>query len=323
MPCYHPLTGIIDGEKRTASGKPLIRIVPAEVAACIQDQSSIVKLPCGQCIGCRLDYSREWANRLILELQDHDPDDCWFVTLTYDNDHIVDLCRSEKGFYSLNKRDLQLFMKRLRRSIEPAKVRFYAVGEYGGHTLRPHFHLILFNAPLAQWSMEQLHKSAIGYVYQSSELLNGLWPFGYNVCAPVTWESCAYTARYMLKKLKGKESDFYDSEGLERPFATMSRKPGIGKSYFDSMENFAESTFICAPAGNGVKQFPPPAYFERQFEQIDPEASANRKALKKSIAIERRQLELQLTDLDEEAYLAVKEIQFKRKLKSLDVSRTI
>lgn len=323
MPCYHPLTGVIDGEKRTASGKQLIHIVSADTAARIEDQSSVVKIPCGQCLGCRIDYSREWANRLILELQEHDPDDCWFVTLTYNDVSLAEQCKTEKGSYSLNKRDLQLFMKRLRRSIEPSKCRFYAVGEYGGLSLRPHFHLILFNAPLAQWPMEQLHKSSQGYVYQSSDLLKHIWYYGYNVCAPVTWESCAYTARYMMKKLKGVESDWYDLAGVEKPFATMSRKPGIGEGYFEHMENFSESSYIVAPAGDGVKQFPCPSYFERKFDEIDPEASANRKAMKRALAIEHRQLELAQTDLDEEAYLAVKELQFKRKLKSLDVSRTI
>lgn len=305
MSCFHPLLGLIVG--KTESGKMNIKVLPSgtDPKPYIDRGFEVTQIPCRQCIGCRIDYSREWANRLVMELQYHDPDKCWFVTLTYDdfyvNDHCMVIGEDQKVHYSLVKRDLQLFMKRLRKYM-PDKIRFYACGEYGEHTLRPHYHLILFNCDLGSESMDPVSKSKLGFQYFNSEIIRKTWKFGFNICAPVTWESCAYTARYMLKKLKGFEAEWYDYFSVERPFTIGSRKPGIGRSYFEDHKDLSEVSYWPVNSGGRIVRISPPGYFERLYEDLDPVGSENRKALKKALAVERQNLILSKTDLSDIEY---------------------
>ena len=164
MPCYHPLVGIFDG-KYNENGKKVFKIegklVPSEVK--IMHPGSVT-IPCGRCIGCRLDYSRSWADRMMLEMESCDRK-AIFLTLTYNNSHGVPCMVSDyeageneyfpqdglvrlngdKAYlceaFTLYKRDVQLFMKRLRKHFKERKIRFYAAGEYGDHTFRPHYHI--------------------------------------------------------------------------------------------------------------------------------------------------------------------------------------
>lgn len=326
MSCYRPLLGVQDGVN--PSGKPHISVKPHGTDPAPFEQSGFETMPirCGQCIGCRIDYSREWANRLILELQDHDQYLCHFVTLTYDDSSLNDRCfvigEDDQPHYSLNKRDLQLFMKRLRNRVGSG-VRFYAVGEYGDQSQRPHYHLILFNCPLSDYDSKLIGKSKLGFEYRSSSLLERVWPYGYNIIAPVTWESCAYTARYMMKKLKGDSRHVYDYFGVEKPFSVASRKPGLGKAYYENHSDLSEVAYWSIAAGDSSKHVPPPAYFKRLFEKDQPEAAENRKELIKAIASERRRLQLAGTDLDELTYLANEEKQLERKLSVLKNYRTL
>ena len=174
----------------------------------------IVQVPCGQCIGCRIDRSRQWANRCMLELQYHDS--AYFATLTYDDFHVP------KAYYAdpatgeahqsltLCKRDFQLWMKRLRKKFGDDKIRFFACGEYGGSTRRPHYHAILFGLHLDDLVKYKTVKEGDGYyTYYNSESFQSPWPYGFAVIGQVTWESCAYVARYVTKKLTGEQADFY------------------------------------------------------------------------------------------------------------------
>ena len=129
MACFKPLTAY-RGREKHGSGKPKI------VFSHHLSQTGVeLLLPCGRCIGCRLERSRMWALRCVHEAQLHSENS--FITLTYNDDHIP-----RDG--SLNKKHFQDFMKRLRKSIAPKKVRFYHCGEYGPKLLRPHYHAILF-----------------------------------------------------------------------------------------------------------------------------------------------------------------------------------
>ena len=99
-------------------------------------------VPCGSCISCRIAKRREWSLRLLHELSYHD--DAVFLTLTYDDAHVP-------PNMSLRKRDLQLFMKRLRIKLDRLGIehciKYFACGEYGTRTKRPHYHLLLWNFP--------------------------------------------------------------------------------------------------------------------------------------------------------------------------------
>lgn len=148
-----------------------------------------IQVPCGCCIGCRLDRSRQWAVRCVHEasLFEHSS----FVTLTYSAENLIS--------YSLQYRDFQLFMKRLRKSCGPT--RFYMCGEYGEDNGRPHFHSLLFGCRFAdQVAIKQL---SCGDILYRSPQLERLWPFGFSSIGAVTFDSAAYVARYAQKSLVG------------------------------------------------------------------------------------------------------------------------
>lgn len=153
-----------------------------------------------------------------------------FITLTYDD-------QSVPADYSVKLRDWQLFMKRLRHT-QPGKVRFFAVGEYGDIGLRPHYHALLFNCDFPDKKF--IKKSQFGRVY-TSELLRELWPHGSHEIDSVTQRSADYCARYTLKKQNGDRADPHytrvspidgNTYRVATEFCVMSRRPGIGHTWF-------------------------------------------------------------------------------------------
>ena len=150
MSCYHPMIGKPTGEF-WPSGKKKYSFTHGDPMIAREIWPGCIVVPCGHCIGCRLDYSRRWADRQMLELATAKKG--LFVTLTYDQDHVPingDPDTGEAFGYSLDKKDLQDFMKRLRRKFDGTgekpmvQIRFFASGEYGPTTRRPHYHCTLF-----------------------------------------------------------------------------------------------------------------------------------------------------------------------------------
>lgn len=161
-----------------------------------------IQVPCGKCLPCTMNKRADWSFRLEQEykysISAH------FVTLTYDQKH----CPSDG---SLSKRHLQLYMKRLRKRDGTNKIRYYAVGEYGTHGGRPHYHLLLFNCQesdiRASWTDSNGHSVGIVHVGR------------------VTAASVAYVTKYVIQK------DEPVPDGMQKPFALMSRAYGIGGHY--------------------------------------------------------------------------------------------
>ncbi|WNK14523.1 MAG: replication initiator protein [Microvirus sp.] len=216
MPCYRP----VDAWRPVSGGA----LKFAERGDCRP-----VRISCGQCIGCRLERSRQWAVRCMHEASLYDASS--FVTLTYD-DHFLPL----NG--SLTYPHFQRFLKRLRKKL--GKVRFYMCGEYGDRTLRPHYHALLFGCFFDD--REPLRVTDSGSQIWRSAILEKLWPYGYSSIGDVTFESAAYVARYCLKKATGPEAakrysrvDVGSGEVtmVEPEFSRMSLKPGIGGIWFD------------------------------------------------------------------------------------------
>lgn len=151
----------------------------------------VKKVPCGHCLACRQNHARMWALRLRFEMTQ------WscgtFLTLTYDDEHLPSDGR-------LNYPDVQLFLKRLRKDIEPLKVKFFAVGEYGETFGRPHYHLIIFGLDF-------------DYDYQAR------WSFGFVKAGSVTSASIGYVSGYCTK-----------SDRFGKPFIRCSQ--GLGLEYF-------------------------------------------------------------------------------------------
>lgn len=224
-----------------------------------------VTLPCGQCVGCRLERSRQWAMRCYHEasLFEHN---C-FITLTFNSQHLPE-------DMSLDVRDWQLFMKKLRKKYGSG-IRFFHCGEYGSHKGRPHYHACLFNFDFPDKKLWQIKN---GYPLYRSPSLEELWPYGYSTIGEVTFESAAYVARYIMKKITGEAAEehyqYVDPETGEifdrKPeYTTMSRRPGIGKKWF---EQFASDVYPSDFVVVNGKKLKPPKYYDGLFEVEDPDA---------------------------------------------------
>nr|QJB19726.1 MAG: replication initiator protein [Microvirus sp.] len=212
MVCYHPITAWRSLDGRGANGKwPLV--FNKRDGYCDLE----VQVPCGQCIGCRLERSRQWAVRCVHEASLY-PRNC-FITLTYDDAHLPGI--------SLVPRDYVLFMKRLRKRFGSG-IRFFHCGEYGSLNLRPHHHAILFNFDFED---KELWSVRSGVRLYRSAALESLWPYGFSTIGDVTFESAAYVARYVLKKVTGPDAQAHYA-GRVPEYVTMSRKPGIAYDWF-------------------------------------------------------------------------------------------
>lgn len=335
MSCYHPLNAIWLGNK--PDGKKIIGFLGHPVNDDQQkiwyrgkfyDRSRLLQLPCGQCVGCRIDYSRQWANRCMLEKLYHDS--CYFVTLTYDDDHVPQswYADPETGeahpSLTLNKRDFQLFMKRLRWHFAEDKIRFFMCGEYGSDTFRPHYHAILFGLHLSDLVVyKTVKQGGEFYTYYNSPSLQRCWcdkdgnPLGYVVVGEVTWESCAYTARYVMKKLKGKEAEFYKLHNIVPEFTLMSRKPGIARQYYDDHPEMFDYQYINISTPKGGRKFRPPRYFDKLYDVDCPEKSAELRELRKDLALKSQESKLSNTSLYLDELREVEEQNKSNKLKQL------
>ncbi len=255
MACYYPLDG---WRSRTvnASGK---RSIVFELKYGFLDMP--VTVPCGRCVGCKLEKSRQWAMRCMHEASLYE-ENC-FVSLTYDEEHLP-----PGG--SLDKSAFQKFMKRLRKKYDSQRIRFYHAGEYGDTFGRPHYHCILFGFDFSDKVGVGVRN---GFPVWRSASLEALWSFGISEIGSVTFESAAYVARYITKKITGDKADEYYG-GRQPEYATMSRggrgkgSGGIGKEWFEKFkcEVYAADSVIVR--GKEVK---PPRFYDGCFELNDPE----------------------------------------------------
>lgn len=228
MACYHPL----DAWRHRSESKIVFSYNPKYCEGPTPD----LKLPCGRCVGCRLDRSRQWAIRCMHEAQMH-RDNC-FITLTFAPFTWVSTRRPSDA--DLLYREFQLFMKRLRKRFSGVTIRFYMAGEYGENFGRPHFHACIFGLDFPD--KDFLVRTPAGANIYRSKILEELWPFGYSSIGELTFESAAYVARYCMKKITGDAADLHyehvDPETGEvfwrtPEFNKMSLRPGIGASWFE------------------------------------------------------------------------------------------
>ncbi len=212
-----------------------------------------VKVPCGQCIGCRLDRSRSWAVRCVNEAQSHDENA--FITLTYSDVYVP-------ADYSLRFRDFQLFMKRFRKRVG-RRIRFYHCGEYGENFGRPHYHALIFGYSFADKKLWMMNNGQA--LYRSAEL-EVLWPFGYSTVGELTFESAAYVARYIMKKITGTIADEH-YKGRSPEYTTMSRKPGIGKAW---VMKYLSDVYPSDEIIINGRKMRPPVFYDASFELVYP-----------------------------------------------------
>lgn len=252
MACFHPLKGYRG--RINANGKSPIVFNPKHGYI---DRPVLV--PCGQCIGCRLEKSRQWAIRCLHEASLYERNS--FVTLTYNDAHLP-----EDG--SLSLRHLQLFMKRLRRK-HGVGIRFYACGEYGDQLGRPHYHICLFNFEPPD---KKPFKESNGQTLYTSEDLDSLWGQGYTLTGDVTFKSAAYVARYIMKKVTGPGANKHyetvdpvtgEIHQRKPEFTTQSKRPGLGKEWLNKFKtDVYPDDFIVV----NNKKMRPPRFYDKQFE---------------------------------------------------------
>lgn len=283
MTCYHPLHAFKRGTYD--SGSDYYKITSNKVMSVMYDPinnhwykstdpneypiNEYLDIPCGQCTGCRLDYAKDWTTRMMLEALYHDK--TYFVTLTYDEEHVprssyVEYETGEvKEILTLRPDDFTKFMKRLRYYYTKNELRFYMCGEYGSQTLRPHYHMICFGLDLDD--LKPFKKSGTGNDIYLSETLSKAWKNGLVDVSEASYESMGYVARYVMKKLKGKDSAEYERFNIVPEYTNMSRMPGIGKMYYDEHKDeiYLRDEIILS---NG-KTVRPPRYFDSLLREDD------------------------------------------------------
>jgi len=197
-----------------------------------------IYVPCGKCGFCLATKRSDWTTRLEYEAK------CWvdkvFITLTYADPHLY----YRSGISQLHKPHLQNYFKKLRKA--GYKLRYYAVGEYGGQTFRPHYHVILFGSV-------------------PEKLLREKWDYGHVHIGQVEQASISYCLKYVVNaKLPGMRN------GREKPFATMSRKPGLGANYLTAaMKEWHKSGRKNYCLIDGQIRHLPRYYKEKIFSKID------------------------------------------------------
>lgn len=244
MPCYHPIQAYRSKYGRNETGAWPLVFNPKDGYL-----DMAIKIPCGQCIGCKLERSRQWAIRCVHETQMH-AENC-FATFTFNDQHVKS---------SLDKTDFQKFMKRLRKEIYPKKISYFHCGEYGENFEREHHHAILFGIDFED---KDLVYEVDGVKTYTSLKLKNLWGQGFVTIGEANWDTAAYVARYCTKKITGdKANDYYN--GRQPEYVTMSLKPAIGKGWYERYKSDLYNHDMCVVnEGNICK---PAKYYDKLYD---------------------------------------------------------
>lgn len=251
MPCYHPRKGW-RAKREGPDGQR--GIVFSLASASVNEPVSV---PCGKCVGCRMLHSQAWAVRCMHESQFHE--DNSFVTLTY-ADKFLPVNRS------LDKRHVQLFMKKLRHFMDGERISYFACGEYGDIGARPHYHALLFGVDFPD---RTLWKDTSNGPLFLSPTLERLWGMGFTSFGPVNVATVRYACQYVTKKV-GKVLSSYEwtdenGEIHQRTpeFALMSRRPAIGRKW---IERYASDVLPDDFVVMDGKKLPVPRYYNKRLE---------------------------------------------------------
>jgi len=264
MTCYSPLKGY----EHPKDGIVFKRMKEAGKA---------IDVACGQCMGCRIDKSKEWAARIVHESQMHEENT--FVTLTYDQQHLP-----HDG--SLNKEHFQKFMKRLRRQNQDKTIRYFHCGEYGDKLSRPHYHACIFGIDFDDKEPYRVDNDIITY---TSLKLEQLWGKGFCSLGELNYQTAAYTSRYIMKKVTGKKAEEHymrvdpttgEIYNLEPEYVTMSLKPGIGYEWYQKYKTDVFPSDECPVPGRGVYKSVP-KYYDTLLEREDEDTYRTIKKLRR------------------------------------------
>ena len=343
MSCTNPLRAFDTGYF-TENGKPLYKItnchenyikkpISQDVALSQKPQDvfqdffirDYIEIPCGKCEHCRLTYSKEWMQRCMLEEKAWQHNE--MLTLTYDEQHVpkaqgIDLRTGEVlEVNTLCKKDVQDFLKRLRfhwsKKYGEDNIRFYMCGEYGEKFGRPHYHLLMFNFNVRD--KKEYKKSQKGFQMYHSQIIEDIWGKGHIELNAITPETCAYVARYVLKKQKGGDAkDYYKSQGKVPEYTNCSRRPGIGFDYYNqNKDKIYEYDKIFLLNNKGLQKLKPAKYYDRLFDAEDTDTMTKIKEGRKRLAKRRQETIDALSGLTKEQQMEYKANAIKDRLKYL------
>ena len=267
MSCSHPQFGYTDGAGFHYCGD--LRSVSAEYLEDFRERVKRVYgrfyvIPCGKCLSCRMSYARDWAFRCKCEFDSHDRVGS-FVTLTYNPDHLPVL----DGHPTLFKPDYQKFLKRFRKAYPDVDFSYLGCGEYGGKTMRPHYHFLFFGFVFDD--IYPFFRSPVsGCVTYRSPTLERLWSLegrslGISSVGVVNERTIDYVTRYSVKKCTQDTSMC-----PVQPFLCASRRPAIGLRWFETnypdlakfsaLDTLVESCVIYRG-----RKHPVPRYFRKKL----------------------------------------------------------
>ena len=317
MSCYKPLIRLYNPNDREQSGRVYSLARFSQLSGKqlkyedLMYNPKVMLIPCGQCIGCRIRQREDWTTRIELEARDYPKEEVWFITLTYDDEHVPGMIvktgeimrkvqytwkpgeKRPDSVQILLYEDIQKFLKRLRKAYR-GKLRYFVAGEYGEQTARPHYHMILYGwRPTDLENLYKIHHNG----YYTSKWLADLWGMGQIQIAQAVPETYRYVAGYVTKKMyeiDGKKANEYYELGQTKPFACMSLKPGLGDNYYQEhkAEIWRQGYIQCT---NG-KQAQIPRYYEKQMEAENPQRLWRIKQNRQKNAMEQKRLQLENQD---------------------------
>lgn len=338
MSCCKPLIRLYNPDDREQSGRVYSLARFSELSGKqlkyedLMYNPKVMLIPCGQCIGCRIRQREDWTTRIELEARDYPKEEVWFITLTYDDEHVPGMIvktgeimrkvqytwkpgeKRPSSVQILLYEDIQKFLKRLRKAYR-GKLRYFVAGEYGEQTARPHYHMILYGwRPTDLKNLYKIHHNG----YYTSKWLEDLWGMGQIQIAQAVPETYRYVAGYVTKKMyeiDGKKANEYYELGQTKPFACMSLKPGLGDNYYQKhkAEIWRQGYIQCT---NG-KKAQIPRYYEKQMEAENPQRLWRIKQNRQKNAIEQKRL--QLEEQDYKTVLETKERVTKKQTKQRGV----
>lgn len=322
LSCFHP-NGVLFSDGK--AGKFIGPLSTEKVNAFESNGWEVVPVPCGKCRGCRLDKSKYWADRMFLEFaterEDYPSKTALFLTLTYDEEHVPWVtCTDGVQRHNLDPSHCQLFLKRIRKffwSRFHRRLRFYLCGEYGSHTFRPHYHMILFGASLADFPDSFVYSSTSesGGILYESKRLDDLWSYGACRFAVANYQTFCYVGRYVLKKQYDSDpsSSDFSYRGRTPVFQRCSLRPGLGADYFSEFDG----SKVFLSDGIDVHRIGIPRNVLEKLRLTNPELYDTIKAQRREIARGYQALVSDTVDCDYFDYLRHQELSFAQKTKSL------
>lgn len=298
MTCFHPLQAFYSKDLNPTGKRSLVfrrddahpianqyitkKIYYENKHYVVDNNPYCFQIPCGQCVGCRLKKSSDWAVRCVHESYCYDNN--IFITLTYKpilDENGIDIYHNAR----LDKTHLQKFNKRLRRYLEyypdlfktqkcsyRDSFSYYGCGEYGDKNNRPHFHQLIFNLDFKDKIYYQTHN---GNKYYRSPTLEKIWGKGMCVIGELNFKTSAYTARYCMKKLSKNDKNY------KGEFAVMSRRVAIGRIFFNKYfkEIYRDDSIIIEK-----RHLKPPLYYDCLYRKLNEEHFLSLKTKRKEFA---------------------------------------